>query len=228
MANQDSVFRVAHEGLMLGQQIVNTSHWEVVGGGVGIVPLAEFNAFVAAVADRWLGTWVPLLRPDYVYQKTTVLEIDGQQAIAPPPQPPRPLRRLLYGERREDFSGTGTQGGGPAGDNLPMTTSGVVHWFTSFAGRRFRGRMKVGPFAEGQSTGDQMTLGTSVAMNASANGYRAIFVQGTTQFEMVVFSRRQYFSTAITDPPNFGGFHVISHAVPLTWGVQRSRKFGGP
>lgn len=174
MGSPGDVYRVSIIGAAYGAQIVNTFHVRQVSGLIGTVQGDIQSVWNTSCKTTYLA----LLAAGYSHQRLNVIKVS---AGAPE-----------GGD--EALTGPGTA----VGDPLPIQAAGVLSCRTGIPGRRYRGRMYLGPFTENDQASSTLTGTKLTAINAFATAMFGAF-SSTDQFEWVIWSEVGGFSTPVTN-----------------------------
>jgi hypothetical protein len=220
------VYQITHSSLANGQTIQNSSYWIPNADVVTTLPDAYLTALLTDVAGKYRTQILPNLSDDVFYQRSVLHEINGYINEEYPVGSGKYRNRLTIGRVALNTTGVNTQGQ-VTGDALPYTVSAVCHWLTGRYGRRRRGRMKIGPLGEAQSSGNQLTTIANTSITSGCNAYRMASVVGSPfiQFDMVVFSPTSLFALPGPGNPRDHTAYVNNELVVPTLGVQYSRKY---
>lgn len=220
------VYMITHSGIAEGQTIQNSSYWIPHPDVVTTLPESYLTALLTEIAGRYRTAIVPNLHDDYGYSRSVLHEINGYVNEEYPAGSGKFRNRLTISRTALSTTGAGTPGQ-VALEALPYTVSAVCHWLTGRYGRRRRGRMKIGPLGESQSSGNQLTVTARSDLDADCNTYRAAAVVGSPfiQFDMVVFSPTSLFELPAPGNPRDHSAYVNNQLVVSTLGVQYSRKY---
>lgn len=221
------VYQIIHQGNARGQMILNISHWMVDPEGANPPDTADLNNLALQVDARYAANVVNHLNLTYTYARTVLREVIGWDQLPPPPGTPSLGKHLVFNRLRIESANGGLVGGDAGPESLPLTVTAVCHWDTGLAGRTRRGRWKLSPFSENDSSGDQMDLVQWQNLDPTLANYRApvTTVPGNKVFKMVVLSTTRLFAMEKPGVPRDAASFVTDHTLSLTWGVQRSRKY---
>lgn len=225
-----SIYQVVHQGGVGNQLVQNTSYWRT--SVVGDSPLSPGDMATAlqTLRTRYVNEIVDSLNASYSYNRSSMKEVTGWEEYNPPATPEKTLKRLTFGNLKFLID-VPSVAGGIAGDALPNTIAAVVNTQTGRVGRRRRGRMKLGPFSETQSTGNQMTTVLFDILQPGVTAYFAnVTIAGLTGvLEAVVFSMTGLVQTPEPGNPYDHTTPITDAVLSLTWGTQRTRKYNiGP
>lgn len=222
-----AVYRIKHQGAANGQRIINFSVWRTSVIGTSPLTQTEMGEALGIIGLRWQNNVLQLLSSTYQVDTHVMQEVIGYSVEPDPNRPGEFLYKLTF-EKQAEIPVTTSITGAIPGDPLPNTVAGVIHLDTGLVGRRKRGRMKLGPFAETQNSGNQMTAGTASALDTQLNAYLASvsIAAGTKTLVNCVLSPTTLFGTQFPGDPYGSSFPTIGHTTALTWGTQRTRKYG--
>lgn len=221
-----SIYRVQVRATAQSQAVVNNFHLRLTDPADGPLGSSQLTDILNVVNTRWAASIAPFLHTDYSVVSYVCSEITGFTSIEDPPQSGIFKKKLTIGFQRF-ITPTVPVAGEQTGDSLPLTVAAVAHLDTAFAGRRNRGRLKLGPYGELDNTGNQMN---ATLRDAIKNGVLSVMahyaVAGIASgLDPVVFSQTSLFAGAAPGSPSDHTALVVGVTVPLTWGTQRTRKF---
>lgn len=154
-------------GVAISGKAANIWHMRPASDALADVQAAvdEIQTFYSSLASR--------------YNTSTVIAIGGRVLrIDVDPQPIIPVTQRTV---------TGTDAGG----TTPPQLANVVSWRTTLAGKSYRGRTYLGPFASSQLSGNQWTSGLATQISTSA---LALIAGG----HLVVWSEKLQTATTVT------------------------------
>lgn len=171
------VYRVSIIGNAYSSQIVNTFHVRQVSGLIGTIQDDIKSVWDSEVKTSYLA----LLASGYASERLNVIKVssgipEGGDA---------------------SLSGAGTA----IGEALPLTAAGVVSVRTGVPGRRFRGRMYLGPFTENDQVSSTLSGAKLTSIATFVTNMKAAF-SASDQFLWVVWSEVGGFSTPVTTTIN--------------------------
>jgi len=229
----NSVYRVIWRGTQFGQVISNVMHFRTVLDDNTEISLTRFNEFLASANAWWVGTMMPNLHESYVMGSTGMVELAGFTVGEDEEQPPWEVVNLTFGAQGLNNDDLGTAGA-QAGDPLPTTVAAVINMLTGLAGRRNRGRFKLGSLSEPDNA--SFGLMGAVTLDALQTDFTTLIDAGITsttggsqQMVPVVFSLRKLHDMLTTDKMRLASERITFAQVSQNWGQQRSRRqeFGG-
>lgn len=221
------IFQLTHTGTAFGQQFNNVAYWRAHPDIVDPMSDAYLQALCDELAGRYATWYAPLFNVGYAMIITRLREVLGY-SLQPLTVPEEDRKPRLTISRNKFKTPLGAVSGIVTGDPLPNTVAAVNHWDTGRYGRRRRGRWKLGPMSKSDASGNQMITATRTSLVSAAEAYRAPALVGSpiVQFDMVVFSQTGLFETAA---PGEVWDHIAlveNETIPLTFGTQRTRKYG--
>jgi hypothetical protein len=222
----NSVYQVIWRGTLHGQIVATSLHFRTVASDGSDFDATRMSEFLAAAHAWWITNAIPKLNVDYTYFATGITEIAGVTVTGSMPE--WSTVTLNYGAAVVNTSNIGTAGG-EAGNPLPNQTAMIVNSLTGLAGRRNRGRMKIGGLNE--SDNNDAGLLEEVTRAAWQTPLTTLATDGFTsttptpyQFVPVVFSKRKiFFSSPIASMRTYSE-RVTALTVNINWGQQRSRR----
>jgi hypothetical protein len=229
-----TIFQIALIGSAHGSQIVNTLHFQA---GSAIIPpiMSDDVAFAASeeLAALWetvgLATWKSCHPTDYALNmiRCQVIERPGEYK-----------KRLTPVE----MVPTGGAAAGSASSSEEMSAAAVVRWRTTLAGKRFRGRMYIGPLPANYSDNGRLATAGMTTVNAHALALKNAFAVGGSshnEFALTIYSRSYnegeygypqgvHPSKSFFYPPDYAGnaTNVTTYAVDSVLRTQRRRQIG--
>lgn len=164
----DLVVKLVDRGYCEGQEILNTTHWIIDGGG-------EWSALnmdlLAESYIQWWGTEVQGLTIAG-YQKSEVV-----------------LTQQIENGLQRIYTNGLPLSGSLVGDGLPLNVAACVTLSTGRAGRAGRGRFYVGCLGESSAAGSRFTAGFVNSMNEAFEALRfRPGVDGLPGYRLVVYS----------------------------------------
>lgn len=221
-----AIYRFQVRAVVGEQLFVNNLHFRTK--ELSDSPMSSGDMLLACttLTDRWALQIVPFLHESYVLAFGDFTEVDGWYLWEDPDGIKPDRKRLILTRNRRYFPAT-TQQGLVTGDPLPNTIAAVVQLNTDRIGRRRRGRLKLGPYAESQNTGNEMTAGLHTSLNTGVNLMLAdVTIAGMAgPLESVVFSPTSLLELAAPGDPYSHCTPIINGTVTYAWGTQRTRKF---
>jgi len=228
MASASSVMRATFRGTQHGQVVSNVIHFKTTDLAAGTaVPFADFRALAEALDDWYNLQVVPKLNESYLYFATGLSEVTGWTLDGEPGS--EALATLTFGNVTlvtTNFANPGLV----TGDPMPNQTSLIANAMTSLAGRRNRGRVKVGALSE--SDNDVTGLLVSTALTAWQNVFSGLATTGFeipdasgTFYRWCILSKRDLaFLEPGSEPIRDRAAKVEQAVVSANWGQQRSRR----
>lgn len=162
------VVKLVDRGFCEGQEILNTTHWIIRGGGVWTPVIMD--QLGDAYADWWGTNMQGLTVAGYVKSEIVItqLAVNGFQRIITDGLP---------------------LSGSLVGDGLPLNVAACVTLSTGRSGRAGRGRFYAGCLGEGATTGSRFSAGFVNSINSAFDALVNLeAVSGDPQFALVVYS----------------------------------------
>jgi len=220
-------FKVRGTATYSDQIFINSLWWKTRNKADSPLASADMALLASTLGGRWNTNMASFLNAGWLCQRYEVLEVAGYTEGEPVVPMERGPLSLTY-TRGRLYLPSPAHVGVTVGDPLPSTVSGVCQLFTERHGRRGRGRLKLGPFTESDSSGDQMTTQKETAIN---NGIALMIADVTIAglqdvVQCCVFSPTTLYEQTEPGDPWEAAIPVQQGLASLTWGVQRSRKYG--
>lgn len=168
------IYRVSIVGTVGNVQIVNTFHIRQVSGLIGTI-----EGDVKSV-------WETSVETSYLQLKPTTYNINRLAVLKVSPGTPEGGEETLSGS------------GGKTGDILPFQDACVLSIRTGIPGRRYRGRMYIGPIVEGDQASGILTAGFLTSAAAFVTAMQGAF-GSTDQFQWMVWSDTGGFANPVTN-----------------------------
>jgi len=213
---------------MFGQIMACTMHFRTVLNDASEITLVRFNEFMTAAHNWWVNVMMPNLNAEYTYFATAMSEISGFTVGDGETEPEWDEVNLTFGQVGLDTSDLGVAAT-IMGDPLPTTVAAVINMNTGLAGRRNRGRMKLGGLSEADNA--SFALMGAVTQAALQADFTTLIDDGlisatpsNSQMVPVVFSKRKLHFLALGQPPRLASEQITEAVVTQNWGQQRSRR----
>lgn len=220
------IYRVQVRAQALGQIFLNNLWYRQQDGGDTPLSSGDLLLLTQNIGDRW-GTQIVQDLPEAYSVVAYVGQAFSGWEYVPVPPGEEPTKKRLINTLNRLYIPAVTHVGLYVGEMLPFTVATTINLITDRAGRRRRGRIKLGPCAKAQSTGNQMTTSRYDELKDSMDNMilTTTVGGGAITMEPVVFSQTGLFEE--TAPGNIWGqaAPITNHVINLTWGTQRTRKY---